>query len=457
MTLRTRLIAAFVAVFVLLGLSSIVVTLVQRSYLMNQVDQQLEGIAPASGPVIARIASSSSRPNAQNLLQTEFSEYYVGRVTNDGQLTTYIAPTTDSELVPVIPATPNFGTPRTVRTESGSANRIRIIETRLADGSIGVFGVSLSKTEAAIRRLIITEGIASLVVLAVMGLVVFWVFRLGIRPIRKMTEAADAISAGSLDARVEVPPGGTEASRLGQALNTMIDTTQETEARLRQFVSDASHELRTPLTTLRGYTALYDAGGFETKGELDDAMRRMGNEAARMGRIVDDLLLLAKLDEHGARAPEAVELGGVLRDLASDIAVVQPGRPVAVDCATPLTVMIDRDHVIQAVTAFTTNALRYTDTSTEIILRASELNGRARVEVMDRGPGIPEAELPRLFDRFYRVDSGRARAAGGNGLGLAIVASIISSNHGTYGVQSVVGLGSTFWFELPLAQNPPVS
>ena len=454
MTLRTRLIAAFVAVFVLLGVSSVVVTLVQRSYLMGQVDQQLESISPASGPVIARIAASSSRPNAQNLLQTEFSEYYVGRVTTDGQLTTYIAPSNDPELVPSLPTDPDFGTPRTVRSASGSAARVRIIETRLGDGSTGIFGVSLSKTEAAIRRLVVTEGIASLIVLAVMGLVVFWVFRLGIRPIRKMTEAADAIAAGSLDVRVDVPNDGTEAARLGHALNTMIDTTQGTEARLRQFVSDASHELRTPLTTLRGYTALYEAGGFETKEELDDAMRRMGNEAARMGRIVDDLLLLAKLDEHGAPTPEAVELGGVLRDLAADIAVVQPGRPVTVDCPAPVVVMIDRDHVMQAVTAFTTNALRYTDTSAEIILRATAVNGRARVEVLDRGPGIAEADLPRLFDRFYRADSGRARAAGGNGLGLAIVASIISSNHGTYGVQSVVGLGSTFWFELPIAPNP---
>jgi two-component system OmpR family sensor kinase len=113
--------------------------------------------------------------------------------------------------------------------------------------------------------------------------------------------------------------------------------------------------------------------------------------------------------------------------------------------------MINRDHVLQAVTAFTTNALRYTDTTAEIILRAYAANGRARVEVSDRGAGIAEADLSHLFDRFYRADSGRARAAGGNGLGLAIVASIISSYHGTYGVQSVVGLGSTFWFELPLS------
>ena len=454
MTLRARLIAAFVGVFVLLVLSSVVVTLLQRSYLMGQVDQQLEAIAPASGPVIARLATSSSRPNAQNVIQSEFSEYFVGRVSADGRLTTYVTPVSDPDLQPVIPTDPDFGSPVTVSTSAGSARQVRIIETRLADGSIGIFGLTLATTEAAIRRLVITEAIASVIVLSVMGLVVFWVLRLGIGPIRRMTEAADAITAGSMDARIDVPSSGTEAARLGLALNTMIDATQETESRLRQFVSDASHELRTPLTTLRGYTALYEAGGFSNKEELDDAMRRMGNEAARMGRIVDDLLLLAKLDEHGAPTPEAVELGAVLRDLASDISVVQPGRPVSVDCPAPLVVMIDRDHLVQAVTAFTTNALRYTEPDTEIILRANAVDGRARVEVTDRGPGIPEAELPHLYDRFYRADTGRARAAGGNGLGLAIVASIISSNHGTYGVQSLVGLGSTFWFELPLVVPP---
>ena len=451
MSLRSRLIAAFVAVFVLLGVSSVVVTLVQRSYLMGQVDQQLTNLTPAAGAVISRLANNATRPNAQSALQSEFSEFYIGRVAPDGRMQTFVAPVSDPELVPELPTVPVYGTPLTVRTSGGSVNRVRIIETRLNDGSISIFGVSMSATEAAIRRLIITEGIASLIVLSVMGLVVFWVVRLGIRPIRRMTEAADAISAGSIDTRVDVPSDGTEAARLGHALNTMIDTTRATETRLRQFVSDASHELRTPLTTLRGYTALYEAGGFDRKEDLDDAMRRMGNEAARMGRIVDDLLLLAKLDEHGAPAPEPVELGGVLRDLASDITVVQPGRPVSVECPEPVIALIDRDHLTQTITAFTTNALRYTDATAEIILRASVSKGRARVEVSDRGPGIVEADLPRLFDRFYRADSGRSRAAGGNGLGLAIVASIISSNHGTYGVNSVVGLGSTFWFELPTA------
>ena len=168
-----------------------------------------------------------------------------------------------------------------------------------------------------------------------------------------------------------------------------------------------------------------------------------------MSRIVDDLLLLARLDEHGAPTPTRVDVGEVLRDLASDMSVVQPGRPVVVDCVDPVVVLIDRDHLVQALAALTTNAMRYTDPDVEVRLRAVASDGRVRIEVLDRGPGIPAADVPKIFDRFYRSDLARSRATGGNGLGLAVVASIVSSNHGRYGVESVEGLGSTFWMELP--------
>jgi two-component system OmpR family sensor kinase len=453
MTLRTRLIAGFVAVFLTLGVASVVVTLVQRSYLLQQLDNQLESFTPGASTVIGRLTVANGRAGG---LETVFSEYYIGHIDRAGRLETLVAPTADPELVPNLPSGLVPGTPRTVASASGGSARVRVIETELSNGSIGVFGLSTGNVEAATRRLVFTEAISAAIVLAAMGLVVFWVIRLGIRPIRRMTAAADAITAGSTDHRVDVPADGTEAARLGKALNTMIDTTQATESRLRQFVSDASHELRTPLTTLRGYAALYEAGGFTEKAELDDAMRRMGQEATRMSRIVDELLLLAKLDEHGAPSPEPVEIGAVLNDLASDIRVVQPGRPVEVTCDAPLTVMIDRDHLVQAVSALTTNALRHTDPFAQLALRAFRVADRARIEVADRGAGIAEADVTHLFDRFYRADSARSRTSGGNGLGLAIVASIISSNNGTYGVQSTVGVGSTFWFELPVAPAAPL-
>ncbi|MFM8862099.1 MAG: sensor histidine kinase [Acidimicrobiia bacterium] len=446
MTLRARLVAAFIAVIVLLGVSDIAVVLVERSYLREQVDSEIEGVTRVAGPIIARLSQ-----NRNAVVSAEFSQYYIGRIGADGRLQTLVAPAADPNLVPWVEQPPDFGSPRTVTSQSGDASRVRIVERRLADGSIAVVGRSLEPVESAIRRLVVTEAIASLVVLALFALIVFWVVRLGLRPIRRMTETADAITAGATDVRVDVEHDGTEAARLGQAFNTMLDARQASEERLRQFVADASHELRTPLTTLRGYTSLYESGGFPDQASLDDGMRRIGQEAARMGRIVDDLLLLARLDEHGPALPTCVEVAPLLRDLASDVSVVQPVRPVIVDCAESVAVMIDRDHLVQALSALTTNAMRHTDDNVEVRLRAVHVDGRVRFEVTDRGPGIAETDVPHLFDRFYRSDRARSRATGGNGLGLAVVASIVTSNGGTYGVVTAEGLGSTFWFELPLA------
>lgn len=446
MTLRARLVAAFIAVIVLLGVSDVAVVLVERSYLREQVDSEIEGVTRVAGPIIARLSQ-----NRNAVVSAEFSQYYIGRIGADGRLQTLVAPAADPDLVPRVGQQPDFGSPRTVSSQSGDASRVRIVERRLADGSIAVVGRSLEPVESAIRRLVVTEAIASLVVLALFALIVFWVVRLGLRPIRRMTETADAITAGATDVRVEVEHDGTEAARLGQAFNTMLDARQTSEERLRQFVADASHELRTPLTTLRGYTSLYESGGFPDQASLDDGMRRIGQEAARMGRIVDDLLLLARLDEHGPALPTRVEVAPVLRDLASDVSVVQPTRPVVVDCDESLAVMIDRDHLMQALSALTTNAMRHTDENVEVRLRGVVVDGRARLEVTDRGQGIAEIDVPHLFDRFYRSDRARSRATGGNGLGLAVVASIVASNGGTYGVVTAEGLGSTFWFELPSA------
>ena len=448
MRLRTRLLAGSAAIVLVLLIAGVASTLVVRAYLFNQVDSQLESVAPGAGAVITRLATASDA--GRDRFQTAFSEYYIGRLTPSGQLVTYVTPNGDPDLLPDIGTAPHAPSPFTTTTTSGTTTRVRVLEVRLNDGSHAVFALSLANTEAAIRRLVLTEALAALAVIAVLALVMFWMIRLGLRPIVRMTESADAITAGDTEHRVEVVDDGTEAARLGAALNAMIDTTQATEARLRHFVADASHELRTPLTTLRGYTELYAAGGFAERAELDDAMRRIGQEATRMSRIVDDLLLLARLDEGSAATPERVDVGSVLRDVASDASVVQPSRPVTVSCDVPLTVLIDRDHLVQAVAALTTNVLRHTDESTPLVLRAAPNSGRARVEIIDAGPGIPAEELPRIFDRFHRIDSTRSRASGGTGLGLAIVASIVTSNGGTYGVVSELGRGSTFWFELPL-------
>lgn len=453
MTLRARLLVGLMLVLVSLIAAGVSVSLVQRDYLYDQLDRQLVAVARNA----ERLGNGTGMPGFGT--GSPFggggrvpTDMFVGFVNADGSLTALPALQADQALAPRLDSGGPISAPTTVRSATDDSRRVRVVAVPLQDGRTLVFAVSTASVDETIRKLVVTLLIGGLAVIAVVALVVWWVIRLGLRPIRRMTEAADAIAGGAVDRRVEGTEGRTEAARLGHALNVMIDTSQASQDRLRTFVADASHELRTPLTTLRGYTALYHSGGFADRAELDDAMRRVNQEANRMSRIVDDLLLLAELDERsGTRPFEAVDLAALVHDLASDMRAVQPERVVSVDAPSEIRVLGDVHYLTQAVAAFTTNAMRYTPADTPITMIVQQHDDCARIEVADHGPGIDPAHVPHLFDRFYRADTGRARKDGGNGLGLAIVASIVGTHNGRCGVESSVGSGSTFWIELPLA------
>ena len=446
MTLRRRLILGLIAVSVVLAIAGTTLALLQRNSILGQLDAQLE----SARPLAQKLVNQLSQRAPEGDLTVVKGETYLGHLLPSGELITLVEPVSDPSLRPDVTDVAALDVPRTRPTTTGSTRRVRVLAAPLKDGSTAIIAVSTQSANAAFRRLAIAGGLAALVVLAVMGLVVVWVIRLGLRPIRRMTDAADSITAGAIHSRIEVADDGTEAARLGAALNTMIDTNRTTEARLRRFVADASHELRTPLTTLRGYSALYESGGLPTGPEIDDAMRRIGQESARMSRIVDDLLLLARLDERREQAVEPVALDAVLRDVVSDARIIQPERPITATCEPALVVMGDRDHLLQAVTALVSNALRHTDPDAPIAITGVQRGADARIAVDDRGPGIDPDSIDHVFERFYRADTGRARTSGGTGLGLSIVAAIVESHGGRCGVDSAPGIGSTFWIEIPL-------
>ncbi len=447
MTLRARLLAALVVLVVALGVSGVAVTLVQRDYLYDQLDHRLEELVARPRPLLLRLTQGIAGPSTSSI-----AEIYVGVIEN-GQLTTVQAPTDDPDLVPSVPADNPPTTPITRPTLAGEAPQVRVVTIDLPQRRTAVFAVSTARADDAVQRLMATLAVAAAVVLLLVGLVAWWVIRLGLQPIRRMTAAADAISAGAHDVTIETIPGNTEAAHLSHALSTMIDTTREAEAKTRRFVADASHELRTPLTTLRGYSSLH-SGELSPEpaalAEVSDAMRRINQEASRMTHIVDELLDLTAMDEQRLGAVTTFDLAPALNDLVSDLRVVQPGRTITVACPAGTHATGDRNRIVQAVAALANNALRHTPATAPVWLTGTAMpGGGVRVAVIDQGPGIPPAHLPHLFERFYRVDRGRARASGGNGLGLAIVAGIVTAHGGRYGVESPTGGPTTFWFELP--------
>lgn len=446
MTLRRRLVVAVAALLVIIALAFAAVFLSQRSYQLAQLDDRLTGLAQNTRALVAVSARAEAGTGAAAGLLTDV---YVGIHLDNGRLRNVLAPDSDPALVPALRGDERDAGPVTRPTSTGSTLRVRVVEAPLGGERYAVVALPMTGVEAQSRRLAIALGLAWLGVAGVALLAGYWVDRLGLRPIADLTAAAEQVTASGGRTPVQVQPGnpGTEAGRLGSAFNAMVATTASGQEQLRRFVADASHELRTPLTTLRGYSALYAQGGLATEAQVADAMGRINAEATRMGRIVDDLLDLTALGDRSALALGRVDLADVLADLAADLRAREPDRQVTVEKSGQSVVHADSDRIRQALTALVANAVKYSEPGSAVGLAAEQRGPVVRVKVTDNGRGIPAAELPRVFDRFYRVGDGGPR---GTGLGLAIVAAIVSAHDGRYGVDSVPGQGSVFWVELRL-------
>ena len=292
-----------------------------------------------------------------------------------------------------------------------------------------------------------------------------------LRPIEEMARATSRIAEGDLDHRVVHPPDGSEVGRLGAAFNVMLDRISDafgaqraslvekeaSEARLRRFVADASHELRTPLTSVRGYAELYRAGGLTDPADLERAMGRIETESTRMGRLVEDLLLLARLDEGRPLRLAPMDLSAIVADAVADARALDPDRPISVDIAESIVVRGDEDRVRQVVGNLLGNVRVHTPSGTpgEIVVQEiddTDVDGArvAVLRVVDHGPGIPPDHIDRVFDRLYRADQARTRDRGGSGLGLAIVAAIVDAHGGSIAAEPTPGGGATFTVRIPI-------
>ena len=476
MTLRARLLVGMAVVAIVLVGAALLITRATESYLVERVDAQLAAAVPPARNTVAgnrpgRAGGGPGGPGGPQGGQStpSLNALFVGVVEDDGTIRTIATPSLAGDDVPVpsIPTEalkPERDARRrsfTVGTEPPSDTRYRVLLTSEGrpdgDATTIVVALSLADVDAAVNRLTIVDVLATLLVLTILGTVTFWVIRLGVRPVKQMTATATAIAAGDLSHRVPSVVPGTEAGELGAALNTMLTRIQgafeqraESESRLRRFVSDASHELRTPVTTIRGYAELYRGGGLRDGDALEQAMRRTEQEAMRMGSLIDDLLLLARLDEGRPLSRAPVDLGVLVVDAAADARAVAPDRPIRAEPSADVLVEGDEDRLRQVVANLVNNALVHTPPGTEIVLRAQrDGDGVAVVEVSDAGPGMAPEDAANAFERFYRADGSRSRASGGSGLGLSIVHAIVEAHAGHVSLRSEPGQGTTVRVELP--------
>jgi two-component system, OmpR family, sensor kinase len=342
--------------------------------------------------------------------------------------------------------------------------RVRASIEPQAKSYVLIVAQPLSDVDSTLHRLLLIALLVTALVLAGVALLGLWVVRLGLRPLAAIAATASRIAAGDLGQRVEREDERTEVGRLGRALNSMLGqieaaaTAREaslraleaSERKLRRFVADASHELRTPLAAVRAYAELFTRGAADRPDDLERSMSGISRESERMSVLVDDLLLLARLDEGRDLAMEPVQLHDVVADAVETARMVDPDRPIDVD-AEPATVLGDRDRLRQVIDNLLANVRAHTPSGAPAHVRLRPVDGIARLEVADSGPGLDAAQCDHVFERFYRADRSRSRASGGAGLGLSIVAAVTDAHRGRATVVSAPGEGATFRVEIPLA------
>ncbi|HEX2701336.1 MAG TPA: HAMP domain-containing sensor histidine kinase [Acidimicrobiales bacterium] len=475
MSLRRRLLAGLVGVAAVLIVTNVVLSSTIQRFLLDRLDRQLVDVA--SRPVFRgdgrRPGGGPGGGGGHDWLSNDeptLSEYFIAvGDPNADALTPLSSAFFDeseaprlrrSQLLSNLTSQDAAPHPFTTGALEGRA-RWRLVAVEDPRFGATVVGISLEDVDKTIERIRLVQVFGTLAVLAALGLVSWWMLRLGVHPIEDMARTADAIAAGDLSQRVEHPGERTEAGRLGVALNSMLGRIEEafhareaSEERVRRFAADASHELRTPLTSIQGYAELWRAGGLRDDGELGEAMRRMEQEATRMGALVEDLLALARLDQRRPMEMGQVRLHDITGDAVRDARAVEPDRPIEL-VVTPVTVRGDEMRLRQVVANLLANVRAHTPAGTPVRVTVGTDGVQARIDVADQGPGLEPEVAAKVFERFFRADKSRARARGGSGLGLSIVAAIAEAHGGRAVVSSVVGKGSTFSVLLPVAASPP--
>ena len=343
--------------------------------------------------------------------------------------------------------------PFTIEGKDGQPD-IRALAQMLPTGMGSVIVAdSLEKVDKTLSQLRFLFLILGLIALIAIAMAARWIIALGLKPLEAVEDTAEAIASGDLSARLPAAKPDTEVGRLTTSLNTMLSRIEESftarvesENKLRRFVADASHELRTPLTAIRGFAELHRQGAVVGDDKTKELINRIEKESVRMSSLVEDLLLLARLDQSRELAKEPVDLNTLITEAVASARAAGPNHPIEIKLeASEIFVLGDSQRIHQVIANLLANARAHTPNGTQISITAMQGVSETTIAVSDKGPGLSKADQDRIFERFYRADPSRVRNSGeGSGLGLSIVDAVMKAHGGYVSVKSEVGQGATF-------------
>jgi two-component system OmpR family sensor kinase len=469
MSLRARLLIGVISLVVLgILLFDVAMYLLFSSSLLGPIDSQLtrRSTVDAAASILSHncrgepgVASGFPVNSVTELLDQDGSVLLPCHSVSFGG--------TPSNATPVLPKhiqTAGPDQPINPMTVGGTGGVEHYRLTAWAENSFGgrtvIFAIPIDDVNATLGQLLRLEIFISLAVIAGTAILAWVLIHLGLRPLRRMGAVAGEIAAGDYSRRVEPATSKTEIGRLGLALNAMLTQIEKafaertaSERRLRRFIADASHELRTPLTSIRGYSEMLRRGAGESPEDASLARRRIEEESVRMSTLVDDMLLIARLDQGRALETKDVDLQAIARDAAADARAVAPQRDITLQAPDLVMVSGDDTRLRQVVGNLVRNALVHTPSSSPIEIAVTTQNGTAQLSVSDHGPGLKPEDRERIFEPFYRADPSRSRDSGGAGLGLSIVNAVVVAHGGKVDVRETDGGGATFEVALPLASK----
>ena len=458
-----------------------------RSFLVRQVDVQLQGVVEgnferlANAGIVndeelnplhkesgensndeARTTATPKQmspvrrvPTATSLTLLGPTGEIIGQIGGDvdaNQISQFIKDITPSDV------TRNLGRPFTLR-EKGANFRV-IARTLPNNTGTVVVAQSMDSVERTLHRMELLFLVIGFFALLLIGFASRTVIKIGLKPLEDVEDTAEQIAAGDLSARMPDAKPNTEVGRLVTSLNTMLGRIEtsftarvESESKLRRFVDDASHELRTPLTAIRGFAELHRQGAVQGEEKTAEVMRRIESESIRMGALVEDLLLLARMDQSREMKLEPIDLNELIEDVVASARAAGPKHPITI--STPddeVFILGDNDRVHQVIANLLANARTHTPVGTHINVELSHNEEGTTISVRDNGPGLRESDQKRIFERFYRADLSRQRTGSeGSGLGLSIVDAVMRAHGGSVEVSSKEGDGSTFTLFFPTA------